>query len=237
MVIDMNIYHTINSGLIFSWKDTAILVDVLHGKVNGFSDIPDPLRNQVRSGTGPVMQSNGLIFTHKHADHYDADLVSEFLSKRPGIPLLTPGFYINCQPKYGHDIIDRCFQIGPIDVIAVSTSHDGVIYSDVNHESYLIGVGEDYILVAGDAALDQEECVRIMDVKKPACGFFNVYQLARPTVQQMIRTVHMKNVYLYHLGYEEDDEFQYHKLAKRVINRFPDDLPTPELIKPMEYIK
>lgn len=234
--MSFKIFHTINSGLLIGWRDTSVLVDVLHSKAEGFSDVPGLIREQIIGGVGPISEAGGLIFTHKHLDHYDADLIAEFCSRCPDIPLIAPDFCKDCCELLSQDSGIRRFKIGDLDIVMISTIHDGDMYRDVKHDSLLVGAGGEYILIAGDAGLSEAECERIAKVAQPTYGFFNVYQLSKLSVRKLIDNVSIRRVFLYHLGYAEDDKFQYRELAENVIEKFPSVLPKPELIEPMSWI-
>lgn len=231
----MEIYHTINSGLLFRENNQQIMVDVLHCKTQGYSDIPWLVKKQVFEDTGLFSQADALVFTHAHPDHYDPQLVSIFCRKHPGTPVILPGKYENCKLIKHKNEIER-FEIGDFSIVLIKTIHDGEIFREVIHNSLLIGTGGKYAFVSGDAELTEADCNRIASIAQPYMGFFNAYQISRPAVHRLIAATKMEHLFLYHLCYKEDDEFSGRDFAERMLRMFPQSLPNLKLLEPMRWI-
>ena len=90
------------------------------------------------SGKELFAKPNDLLFTHIHEDHYDQALVDEFQQRYPGRIVYAPGLdKDNIQPVVLEHGIAR-MQIEEYEVYAFTTVHDGKIYEDEPHCSYLI---------------------------------------------------------------------------------------------------
>lgn len=233
----MKIYHTINSGLIIMHMGSILWIDVLHKKSEGFSPVPAPFLSAMERGAYPASAPDGLVFTHRHPDHYDETLVGRLRARYPSMPCITPEQTDGVHNLGERGEAPRSLFIGNIELIPFPTKHDGPLYADVPHVSLIVRCGEESLLISGDAELKQEEEYReILRTYKPTCGFFNFFQLRRPAVRRWIQALKMRHVFLYHLGYPEDDKFHYIDQARRTIKYHPEILPAPKLLEPMNFI-
>ena len=198
--------------------------------------MPKSIKQQLASKEGMFAGLDGLVFTHSHADHYDEELVAEFLRLNPDTPVYLAGTIWPCAVTADKTSKETFFKIGKLNLFSFDTEHDGQIFRDVHHTSILVDTGSEKIFIAGDAKFYTGD-YDLIGVHGPIdYGFFNVYQLNSQDVHQFIRQLQMKKVYLYHLGYPEDDEYQYWEFAKRILNRLPMDFPDSEIIEPMSSI-
>lgn len=229
-VSPVQIYHTANCGLVLASHGAVLLVDALHGAPEGFSEVPTAFLSRLRTG---AWKPTGLLFTHEHPDHYDPDLAREF---GQGIPLITPTRRKNCPILDSGNQWFR-YSIGGIEVLQIPNRHDGEVFRSVPHASLLITLEGRSVFIAGDAALeDAEELDWLWWRTKPQYGFFNIYQLLKPSVWAMISKNGMERVFLYHLPREEYDAYHYCELAHQSLRKKQNWTPRPELLTPMSLI-
>ena len=108
-------------------------------------------------GRGLFERSNGLLFTHLHPDHYNKVLTEQYLEelKKQGkrISCYGPGWEHNNVAVEALDDGMKRFRIGTAEIITKRTIHDGEIWRKDLHDSFLIKMGDESFLIAGDAEL------------------------------------------------------------------------------------
>lgn len=233
------IFHSVNAGLYFWDGRNGLLIDAIHqGREEGLSPMPTFLSGQLRRGSGLFGHVTGLLFTHLHHDHYDADKVRQFQQSMPGLPV------------YGPDLVEGRVELevvrldiyrivmGSASLWAWNTCHDGNTFAGTPHQSFLLTLGRERFFVAGDAALNVSDASRIAEVRRgPVTAVFcNLYQLASPNGQEFLRMLSPERVFLYHLPFSEDDQCGYHRLARQVLRKYPADLPSVERLAHMAWI-
>ena len=221
--MELQIYHSVNESL-YLWNGTSgLLIDGLHrGRKIGFSDTSEQYICMMRQGRSFFAKPNDLLFTHTHEDHYDQKLVDEFLQRYPGRIVYAPGLdKDNIQPVVLEHGIAR-MQIEEYEIYAFTTVHDGKIYEDEPHCSYLIHWKNRWIWVSGDAILVPELADRIRtytgqdNVWK---AFVMVYQISRKSGKAFLKNLAPEQIYLYHLPYPEDDRYLFCNLAEQKCRR------------------
>lgn len=254
------IFHTVNCGLYFEYADTAILVDGLHtGSQAGFSDCPAPVIAAITAPNGwqmpdfqPLQNSlrpplAALLFTHRHADHYDPKLVSEAAQKNPGLQILIPAvtWFTESEQKPGWEPGRKLgsyetyhFTLGAASVVAFRTVHEGQPFAHELHVSYLVSIASEHFFIAGDACLD-EVLARIIQnncQKQPCLTFINPYQLLSLAGRQFLSALAPQETLLYHLPFPEDDRYLYYRLAEKAIRECQSIIPTPGHLKQMSWL-
>ncbi len=217
--MELQIYHSVNEGL-YLWNGTSgLLIDGLHrGKDTGFSNTPERYIRMMRQEKSFFAKPNDLLFTHTHEDHYDRALVDEFMQKYPKRIVYAPGLdRNNIQPVVLEQGIAR-MQMEDYEVYAFTTVHDGKIYEDEPHCSYLVHWHECWIWISGDAVLAPElvDRIRIYAGKnRIGKAFVMVYQISSESGKAFLKKLAPEQIRLYHLPYPEDDRYHFRNLAEQ----------------------
>ncbi len=221
--VELQIYHTVNAGL-YLWNGrSGLLVDALHGgKRAGFSDVPDRYIQMMRKREQFFGQVNDLLYTHTHEDHYDEELVDEFLSLNPESLIYGPEPERNTILPDVSDQGKSRLQIRDYTVYAFATEHAGETARICRHVSYLILSGEQAVWVSGDASLEPslaEQAGRICGETRINAAFVMVYQLGSRKGTDFLKKLDPERIYLYHLPYREDDSFHYYRMAEQTVEK------------------
>ena len=156
-MINTRIFYTTNAGLYFSCGNSEILVDGIHdaGTV-GFTPMPDEMKKQMASEEGLFAGQGALLFTHLHEDHYDEDMVREYIEQHPETALCGPGLESKGITDIGGNENEYRYRYRDFNIIAYKTKHSGSKRMDVPHYSLLLkNTGSDEVFfVAGDAVLE-----------------------------------------------------------------------------------
>lgn len=219
----LRVFHTVNSGM-YLWNGrSGLLIDALHGGKNtGFSDTPKRYIQMMEKKESFFGQPNDLLFTHTHEDHYDLELVEQFLKLNPESSIYGPQLdQSNIQPTaLGTGV--GVLKIRNYTVYTFTTEHDGTPFTGYPHCSYLIRSGEQSLWISGDAMLQASlasQVKEISGVEYVDAAFVMVYQIGRKPGKEFLRALSPEHIYLYHLPYTEDDTYQYCQMAKNLIGR------------------
>ena len=219
----LQIYHTVNAGL-YLWNGrSGLLIDALHGgKRVGFSDTPQKYIGMMRRKEQFFRQDNDLLFTHTHEDHYDGELVQEFLVRNPDSLIYAPGLDRSKVQSVLLEKNIRRIRMRDYIIYAFSTEHDGKKFAGEPHNSYLVCSGEQSLWVGGDAVLYPEFFDQVKGVfpdGRICAAFVMVYQLGGRHGREFLRRLSPERLYLYHLPYPEDDVFLYCRMAEDMMAR------------------
>ena len=232
------IFHSANAGLYF-WDGTlGLLVDGLYrGYSVGFSDLPPSMEHAARSGTGCFARLDGLLFTHLHPDHFDREL-AQLVWRRGDLPV--------CAPELDHPagmLRPICagtarLRIQHTYILARASVHDGPLFRDVPHRSYLLHTREENFFLAGDAILEpaDAEFFRGYYGGGITAAFVNLYQAVSPGGQDFLRRLAPQRIFLYHLPLPKDDRNNFWKLAEQAARDFPRDLPSLTILEQMAWV-
>lgn len=88
-----SVTYIANEGFLVETVKHKVLVDALFGNFNGdWCDQPgDSVLRGMINGMPPFDHIDAILVTHKHIDHFDAGLVSEFMQKHTETVLICPG--------------------------------------------------------------------------------------------------------------------------------------------------
>ncbi len=220
--MELQIFHTVNAGLYLWNGHSGLLIDSLHaGRDAGFSNTANQYIRMMEKGESFFGKTNDLLFTHTHGDHYDGALVKRFLERYPDSLIYGPGLD---RSRVQSVLLEKGvwrFQMRNYIIYAFATEHDGKIYADVPHYSYLVQSGRKRVWISGDAILTRP----LADKVKGLCGegcyaaFVMVYQPGSRSGREFLRTFSPEQIYLYHLPYREDDNFHYYRMAEDIMSQ------------------
>ncbi len=236
--MNTKIFHTVNMGLYLCNEKASVLIDGIHGgKKLGFSEMPDVLVHQMEEQKGIFSRLDNLLFTHLHEDHYDRGKVSSYMQKN------NPVIYACDLETANADCVPICdgadaVRMKNIDLLSLHTVHDGEIYKNDPHRSYLLRIGDDIFFVAGDAILNESDAELLMRYagKVVSGAFLNPYQIVSKEGQSFIRNLSPERVFMIHLPLKEDDVYHILSIGKSALRAYPADLPPVEIFPHMSWL-
>lgn len=237
--MNTRIFHSVNSGLYFRNGQIGLWVDGIHnGRRLGFSDMPEALAGQLAEHTGLFAHVGGVLFTHRHADHFCKEGLDRLLSLPNPPDVYAPGLpESSITPRLIGAGVHRMAMAG-VDILAKDTIHEGVMFRETIHQSYLIRMGDETFFLAGDAALTPEEAETILSCNRGSvnAAFVNFYQLVSQKGQEFLRIMKPQRIFLEHLPFEEDDRFHYHVQVKQLLRKLPADISHVEVLTHMAWV-
>ena len=80
----MQIVNVGNAGIYLTDEKQSILIDGLYGVNEFFHDRPQLLLKAASGQTRSFRNIDNLLFTHRHQDHFDSQLVNAYIKNQPG---------------------------------------------------------------------------------------------------------------------------------------------------------
>lgn len=222
MLAELKVLYLYNAGILLSYGNDSILIDGVFDDRNIFDKMPLGYRETLLRKEMPFENVKGLLFTHCHDDHYDAETVKKFTDKYADAEIVAP--------RLGMDkkLAEECgkFSVGVFDIEYLKTRHIFVGELTCDNYVYKVSIGNKTVIVTGDT--DPESIEKITNVfRKDTDAFFInaatfLYEMKHPETTSLGQ---VKNLYVYHLPSEGNDDYGYRKAtvsimekAKRVIN-------------------
>ena len=138
----MRFLRTANAGGLITLDGVRIAMDGVCGAVAPYLQTPAELREYLQEKV-----PDAVGFTHLHPDHFHSECQAFCI--QTGTVTLLPGA----------DMV----QIGPVEILPVSTRHLGKTEPGLLHNSYLIS-GSQRILFAGDASPVELQAISGVDI-------------------------------------------------------------------------
>ena len=77
-------------GLLLESHGEKLLIDAPNGNFPPFYALPEDSVQRLAAGAGEFLGLRGMIFTHLHPDHYDAQRVETVLCAQPQLKIFLP---------------------------------------------------------------------------------------------------------------------------------------------------
>ncbi len=233
-----NITYVSNAGILLNINNKKILVDGLCvSRISIYKSTPTEICNKIIEGFPPFDNIDNMLITHKHSDHFNANLTCRFLENNINTVVISSREVISniksCNPNLpfinlielnplAHNI--ERINIDGVDIIAMSMIHDGKEYMDVTNLTFLIDYGIK-ILHLGDAAPIKEN-FEYMDINKYKVDVLlaNFPYVSIPRARKIIKSyINPKRILVIHLPYKDLDRFNWISVAKKSYQRNKDN--------------
>lgn len=231
--MEPDIFCTVNAGLYIWDGRSGLFVDSLHrGKRLGLSDTPEELLHGLRQRQGIFQMKNDFLFTHKHEDHFDEELVEFCKGEYPASCIYVPenGGLAERDVEY--------LTLGNYRIKSFRAVHDGKRFEKESCWIFLIEAGERKVLVCGDARIN-EEILNRLDRNcrgKIDAVFLNVYQLESGCGKELLMRIGPDRTFVYHIPFEKDDGCHYRKIAEKSVEKYQKLIPGLSVARPMSRI-
>ena len=255
---DMKITAIANCGLLIESMETKLLIDGIYDLENIkkmdikaaqpddlFSAVSDEVMERIINGTGEMRGVEFLLFTHCHADHFDADKTMECMKHNSIESILLPSdrsLGALSLKEYAEDagtgLIEMDLPFGVMEeyilkdvhVRAFKTRHYGNEFSFEPHYCFLISSGCETVYISGDADFIDGYQQTMLSGETIDIGFFNPLHVAYREGRNLISHIHIKKIVIYHVPFEKDDRHGFRQISCRNLIRYSESLPAYEII-------
>lgn len=221
------IFHIGNAGLFFYRNGTGILIDGIYdGSKVGMSAMPEAWRADLEQCRGILQQVDGLLFTHRHPDHYQEQLTERYRKQMEScgreLKVYAPDWELsNAEVQVLRAGMCR-LRMNGAEIIMRRTIHDGgKLLAKDPHESFLVRMGNETFFVSGDGILSVEDAATFrryayhIDI-----AFVNLYQLGSESGTECIHALDADRIILYHLPFQKDDTCHYWMMGRLAAEKY-----------------
>ena len=230
----MKITYMSNAGLLIAAAKRRVMVDGLHGGVGPFSRLPSEVIEQVFAEGSPWRDVDCLAFTHTHPDHYDRELTDRYMAANSKstlmLPKLTDRDHLEWKERTAL-MEAELWQTGEADCGGVHikyfrTAHEGAEYSSIPHYSLLVTIGEEKVLILGDADFRRAELKSLVRGLRPEAAIVNFLVTNSAIGRNLIKNVVEAGcAVVCHLPLKSEDRFGYIRVACRDVEKYSGELP------------
>lgn len=210
-----------NTGLLFRYQDSAILVDALNGAIGSFYEIPDETARQIIAGEGEYAKIDGLFYSHLHPDHYNQEKNEAFLRRHPDVTAFFP-----TPETQDHGILHA----GAFTVEYQYLEHVPCDYVWAKHYVLLVSAGGVRVYLTSDAALDIPAHRAFLNGRRADYAFWNAMYLSYAQTRRLMEESARKN-FIYHVPVPAADRSGICRKIERNYQRFSDQLQEITLLE------
>ena len=224
-----------NAGIIFTQNEISIGIDCFCKDENNLYpdtpiDIKKELWQQIEDGTLVA-----LIFTHEHSDHFYKEDVIEALRRNQDLQVYSTSVVI--EQLLAEGVSRECLHVvndneeisfGDMNIKFCYTIHEGEQYADVLNLTLLINIGDEKVVVFGDAKANEALFQRVrewsLETDKLIVPF--PYVGLRST-RKLLQSICPKRIFAVHFPRIEADEQGWVERTQKVCEQATDGLPKP----------
>lgn len=218
-----------NAGIIFDVAGKRIGIDCLcRDSSKQYQDIPSEIRAEINSDT--------LIFTHEHEDHFCAEYVKEAWKKNPNLQIYSTRRVVERLAQIDVPVSNlKLVQDGTIldidgmEIEFVETLHEGDRYTNVQNLTLLINKEDKHLVLTGDAMPCRELFDRISTWSSQVDWLFAPFPYVglRSTRKLIAEYLDVKDIFVLHQPRKEADVQNWIENTKRMCDSAKDGLPYP----------
>lgn len=245
-----------NQGIIMEGCGMRLLADGLHTGAPevSFSGIHPPVLADMLAGRGEYANLDCLLFTHRHVDHYNVSLATQYLQHNRVQGVFLPR---DDSPKIT-DFADalatahvptehmhlpmgetRSVWLSPeVCVTYARIRHAGAKYKDVPHYALHIRMGNATFLLAGDADYDDATFARLAGHLPLTAMFVNFLYTNAAAGRRILSQRQPQHIVVYHLPFKADDHSGYRHTAASDAKKYATTLlPITLLQQPLQRLE
>lgn len=222
-----------NTGILLRFSNIKILIDALHSeKTVQFSSVSNQLLERISKGEGIFSDIDYMLFTHGHPDHYSKYWADKFIKHHPNTTVITPTQDIlNRENVFVLRKGEEDFILPRLNLICKRIVHDGMEYAAVPNYGFMLTIQGHTFSVFGDAPINESVIKTFVGGHTIDTAFVNFPFISLRRGQEILRSmIQPKEIFAYHLPFEQDDFNGYIETTKRMAERAKTTLPPITLL-------
>jgi len=249
---NVSLEYIANAGVLLENKGKKILIDGIHIKlVPPYYNTGEGLINSIIEGAAPYDKIDILMFTHHHAEHFDAKSVCDILKNNRLTHLIctyTIRDMLKKAPNFDPIIVSQIHELDipfsksiviklkdiPLEVI--SMQHDGKNSEEIDNFAYYFEFGAKTFLHLGDSAPVIENFEKAGMFEKDIDVLFAPFPyIGLRAGREIINRLNPRRVIVVHLPNKELDKANWLYNTFRVFKKYERELPPTDFFtKPGE---
>ncbi len=249
----LQITLTANAGILLQTEKASFLIDALHAEGDyPFSRVPAEMLQRMNTGDNAFRNTDYLIFSHSHPDHYSPDVVLDYLKhnrvKRIVLPdqeepedsvreknLLKwidenkiPSWRLHQERGTLHT-----YMLAPdIYLTAMCMPHISERFADRNCICLLISVDGRQILFTGDCDFQSQEFFMPFGKVELDAVFVNPLFFHDEAGRKILNsTLSTRHVLVYHVPFEHEDTLSMRALVRQDIRKYAADFSDVQILQ------
>ena len=217
----MKISLLCSCGLLIEEDGLKIAVDLPCADVPPFAPLSAEHRDAFSRSLPPFDGLTGIVFTHRHPDHYDRHLLRAFHEQHPEVPIFVPGMQTpdSVTLDWGAQIELR--RVAHVPVAG---------YPPISQFAYLIRLHGRLVYVTGDAEADEAPHLAFLNDQIPDAAFYNGQFLNHPATRLLL-TQHAAKSFIYHIPPDTEDVSGMRRKCDHAMQRYAQELPNVTLLE------
>lgn len=216
----LNCTFLANCGLYLETETEGLLVDAPNGLHSPFDGVSEAEGLRMISGEPPYDKLIGMLFTHKHSDHFDRKRARAVQENKPSCLLFAPG---GDTPEQGE------LQAGCAHIHYFTVPHSGLEFTNTVHRVFVIEMAGKTVYVTGDADWQSDLHKEILSTYRPDVCFFNPNYVSHDAGREVLK--HTKKSFIYHMPFRSEDTYGIARKCRSSFDRYGSELVNAELIE------
>lgn len=221
-----------NAGILIKYECIKILIDGIYIDETGFfSQVPEKVIKQYKSGKGCFGNIDYILFTHNHQDHFSMKALQIYLKyntpKLVFLPCITTDESENLKKKFEMKNIKFIESLKikqhkkyiieqNIMIDVYKTTHCGEEFKDICNLCYLITINDKSILFTGDADMNESNFWFINKFKNVNILIINGVFFQSNEGKKLIKElINPDEIIVCHIPFQEDDKNSWRKYILR----------------------
>ena len=201
---------------------TSVLLDAPNGLHTVFDAVSEADFGAITDKLPPFDLLKGVLFSHRHSDHYDKKRLRILQDAFPDLLVLSPS---------GASAPNGTLAVGSFRAEYASVPHSGAEFADVPHVVYWLTAGNKSIYFSGDAIWDREAHLSVWKGRTPDVGIWNPNFINHSDSRELMQKCEI-NI-LCHLPNHSEDVLGIGRKARSSIAKYGNTIPN--LICVTEY--
>ena len=232
----MQIVNVGNAGIYLTDEKQSILIDGLYGVNEFFHDRPQLLLKAASGQTRSFRNIENLLFTHRHQDHFDSQLVNMYIKNNQVAHAYVPA---PCKPGRAYEDTEPVGTAGNTELFTVGASDEEIFYHPLNDTMWavffktrhmgadifsvrhyslaLVGNGESYLFMSdADWSCSVRNVQEIIKGTKLKALFVNPLSYIDQAGESWMRRIQPESVIVYHIPYTDRGQTGIRALAEEI---------------------